>query len=249
VIGNFATTLDGVVSLQAKGRAGGGEITGFDPHDRLLMGVLRAVADVVMVGAGTLRAVPRHQWTAQHVYPAMSKEYAELRRRLGKPAFPLTVIVTARGDIDVELPVFTSGDSPVLVVTTATGARRIAKAGPAAHVRVVPVRRSGRVPAVAILKVLRAENHPRLILVEGGPQLIGDFFAEGLLEELFLTLAPQVAGRAAPRYRPGLVEGRTFAPDDPLWGSLIGARRGGSHLFLRFGFGHAGTQRKRRRLD
>ncbi|HLY77609.1 MAG TPA: hypothetical protein VKT21_06965, partial [Thermoplasmata archaeon] len=69
VFGNFATTLDGVVSLQVPGRSGGGEITGADAHDRLLMGLLRAAADVVIVGAGTLRAVPRHRWTAQHIYP------------------------------------------------------------------------------------------------------------------------------------------------------------------------------------
>ena len=63
VVGNFASTLDGVVSLQSPGASSGGEITGFDPRDRLLMGILRAAADAVVVGAGTLRAVPRHVWT------------------------------------------------------------------------------------------------------------------------------------------------------------------------------------------
>ncbi len=57
VIGNFVSTLDGVVTLNAPGQSGGGPISGFNPHDHLVMGLLRAVADAVIVGAGTLRAV------------------------------------------------------------------------------------------------------------------------------------------------------------------------------------------------
>jgi riboflavin biosynthesis pyrimidine reductase len=75
-----------------------------------------------------------------------------------------------------------------------------------------------------------------VVLVEGGPHLMGDFFAEGLLDELFLTLAPQVAGRDGHSERPGFVSGKTFAPDKPLWGTLVSAKRGGSHLFLRYSF-------------
>ena len=62
LIGNFVTTLDGVVSLNISGQAGGGEISGFNQHDRMVMGILRAVADAVIVGAGTLRASPQHRW-------------------------------------------------------------------------------------------------------------------------------------------------------------------------------------------
>ena len=61
VFGNFVTSLDGVVALNsAKVGSGGGEISGFNEHDRLVMGLLRAIADAVVVGAGTLRAVPEH---------------------------------------------------------------------------------------------------------------------------------------------------------------------------------------------
>ena len=76
-----------------------------------------------------------------------------------------------------------------------------------------------------------------VIRVEGGPRLMGDFFAEQCLDELFLTLAPQVAGRDAARDRPGLVAGHTFAPERPLWGTLVSVKRAGSHLFLRYAFG------------
>jgi riboflavin biosynthesis pyrimidine reductase len=66
---------------------------------------------------------------------------------------------------------------------------------------------------------------------------MGDFLAEGHLDELFLTLAPQIAGRDASLERPGLVSGKIFGPEHPLWSELIGVRRGGSHLFLRYAFG------------
>ncbi len=84
VIGNFVSTLDGVVTLNIPGQAGGGPISGFNPHDHLVMGLLRAVADAVIVGAGTLRAVPHHRWTAAYVAPAYASAYQQLRTSLGK---------------------------------------------------------------------------------------------------------------------------------------------------------------------
>ncbi len=236
VVGNFAATLDGVVSLQIGGRSGGGEITGFDPHDRLLMGLLRALADAVIVGAGTLRAVPKHRWTAQHVYPSHAAEFAELRRSLGKPPFPLNVIVTGEGKLDLRLPVFTANPAKVLIVTGGRGRRRISDADLPEHVRVATVRGSGTVSADGIIRAVRAAGTGGCFLVEGGPHLIGEFLAAARLDELFLTVAPQVAGRNDDSQRPGLVAGRLFAPDRPLWGSLVGVRRGGSTLFLRYAF-------------
>src|SRR5512147_1404522 len=95
VIGNFVTTLDGVASLSAPGMEGGGPISGSNPHDRMVMGLLRSVADAVIVGAGTLRSVPRHLWTAEYIFPPLSDAYRRLRTGLGKKASPLNVIVTA----------------------------------------------------------------------------------------------------------------------------------------------------------
>lgn len=65
---------------------------------------------------------------------------------------------------------------------------------------------------------------------------MGTFFAEQCLDELFLTLAPQVAGRDGSAERPGLVAGPRFAPEQPLWGTLAGVKPAGSHLFLRYAF-------------
>ncbi len=99
VFGNFVTSLDGVVALNsAKVGSGGGEISGFNEHDRLVMGLLRAIADAVVVGAGTLRAVPDHLWTSRVIYPPLEEAYQELRTSLGKTEPPLNVIVTATGN-------------------------------------------------------------------------------------------------------------------------------------------------------
>ena len=69
VFGNFVTSLDGVVALNsAEVGSGGGEISGYNVQDRLVMGLLRAIADAVVVGAGTLRAVPNHRWTSRVIY-------------------------------------------------------------------------------------------------------------------------------------------------------------------------------------
>ena len=240
VIGNFVTTLDGVVSLNVPGKSGGGPISGFSQHDRMVMGLLRAVADAVIVGAGTLRAVPRHLWTAEYVYPALANEYQQLRSELGKAGPPLNVIVTASGTIDVTLPVFQSGEVAVLIVTTQEGAQRIRTQALGRLVQVAAVEQAGVLSAQAIVEAVSTVRQCEVILVEGGPQLMGDFFAEQRLDELFLTLAPQVAGRDDSIDRPGLVAGKRFAPEHPIWGALVGVKRGGSHLFLRYAFEAAG---------
>ncbi len=234
--GNFVTTLDGVVSLNIPGRAGGGEISGHNWHDRFVMGVLRAVSDAVVVGAGTLRSVPQHRWTPEHVFPPFADAFASLRKALGKSAEPLNVIVTAHGTLDLSLPVF-QGNAPVLIVTTAQGSKNLPRSLPSA-VHVEAAADVGRISARSVLDaVARAlAGHADMVLVEGGPHLMGDFFAEELLNELFLTLSPQVAGRSAQDERPGLVEGKIFAPERPVWGQIVSVKRAASHLFLRYSF-------------
>lgn len=236
VIGNFVTSLDGVTSLQVPGLEGGGPISGFNAHDHLLMGLLRAAADVVIVGAGTLRAAAHHVWTPAHVCPDFAGAYQKLRTALGKSGPPLNAIVTARGEIDPGLRIFQSGEVPVLVVTTPSGARHLRRLGLPSSVQVMEGENAGRLSARSILKAVVRVRPGDLILIEGGPHLLGDFFAEQCLDEQFLTLAPQVAGREDPSQRPGLVAGKHFAPEHPLWGILIGVKREGNYLFLRYTF-------------
>jgi riboflavin biosynthesis pyrimidine reductase len=78
-----------------------------------------------------------------------------------------------------------------------------------------------------------------LVLCEGGPHLFGDLLAAGLVDELFLTVAPQVIGRSEAAPRLALVEGTTLAGGrggGGRWARLAAIRRAGDDLFLRYGF-------------
>jgi riboflavin biosynthesis pyrimidine reductase len=237
VAGNFVSSLDGVVALNTPGSlSGGGEISGFNNHDRMLMGLLRAIADAVIVGAGTLRSVPRHRWTAPAIYPALADAYQELRVHLGKPEPPLNVIVSAHGIVDLHLPVFQSGEAPALLVTTQVGLQRLSGQPLPEWVQMTAAAEVGSISAAAVLEAVNRVRQSDIILVEGGPLLMNDFLEERRLDDLFLTLAPQVAGRDDTTPRPGFVAGTLFAPEDPRWATLVSVHRGGSHLFLRYAF-------------
>jgi riboflavin biosynthesis pyrimidine reductase len=237
VFSNFVSTLDGVVSLQTKGHSGGGDISGFSVQDRMVMGLLRAIADVVIVGSGTLDADPRHVWTPDGICPELANDYEGLRKALTKREAALNVVVTTSGNIDLRLPVFESGLVPAMIVTTAAGAKRLGKQNPPDSVQIRPVRRGrGGIAPITILDEVTRVTRGTRILIEGGPRLLGSFFKEHLVDEQFLTLAPQIAGRDTGDGRLGLVMEETFAPRDPRWGTLIDVRRGGSLLFLRYSF-------------
>jgi riboflavin biosynthesis pyrimidine reductase len=248
VVSNFVSTLDGVVSLNVRGHASGGTISGFSLQDRMVMGLLRAVADVVVIGSGTLAADRRHLWTADAIMPSLAAPYRRLREALGKRASPLNVVVTGSGDVDLRWPVFASGKVRTLILTTTRGARRLAAQRIPATVAIRSLQRgTGAIPARAVLAAVGEASGGRMVLVEGGPRLVGDFYAEGLIDEQFLTLAPQFAGRAVDDRRLSLVMGHAFAPGDTKWGTLADARRGGSHLFLRYRFPVDGAKSQRRR--
>ena len=237
VFSNFVTTLDGVVSLQTQGHAGGGDISGFSVQDRMAMGLLRAIADVVIVGSGTLDADPRHVWTPDGICPELSDDYRSLRTALRKCATPLNVIVSGSGKIDLRLPVFASGQVQTLVVTTTAGAKHLLeqKSPRSLEIRAIP-RCRGTIPASSILDAVDRMNAGKRILIEGGPRLLGEFYARRLVDEQFLTLAPQIAGRENGDGRLSLLIGHAFPPGSARWGTLIDVRRGASHLFLRYIF-------------
>jgi len=108
VFGNFVTTLDGVISYRIPGQSGGATISGSNPGDRFIMGLLRASADAVVVGAGTVHDVdPEHLWVPSFTYPKAKDLYREYRVSvLGKPEQPLIAIVTGTGSIDLSRALF-----------------------------------------------------------------------------------------------------------------------------------------------
>lgn len=236
VFTNFASTIDGVVSLNVEGHKSGGDISGFSAEDRMVMGILRATADAIVIGSGTFEVDRMHLWTPGDIFPKFAPEYRAFREKLGKRGPPLNAVVSGSGHLDLTLPLFSSGKVPALVVTTPEGEKRLRKQRVPGSVRIRAVRGKGRISARSVLAAVLRESPGRSILVEGGPTLIAAFYAEGLMDEQFLTLSPQLAGRGIPDQRVSLVMGKTFAPQRPLWGTLADLRRGSSHLFLRYAF-------------
>ncbi len=231
---NFVATLDGVVALDRDGATGGREISGGFEPDRFMMGLLRAMADAVLVGAGTVRASRVPGWTPAVVHPASSAAYGAWRASLGLGAAPpTTVIVTGSGDIP---PANLQGGSErthVVVLTTETGRRRLLEVAGNGAGEIVAVSSGDRVPTEAVLGELRDRGY-RLVLSEGGPGLFGELLAARAVDELFLTVAPQLVGRSDDVTRRSLVEGVGFAPASAPWARLSGIERCENHLFLRY---------------
>ena len=239
VIGNFVSTLDGVVAFDRDGSNGGGEVSGFFEPDRFVMALLRGLADVVMVGAGTVRADPRGRWVAQSVHPSSAAEVASWRREMGLAPNPTTVVVSRSGDVDLGHTGLAHPDIPVLLVTTESGRRRLQDRGAVpSNVEILDNGTNAVDPAWLIAELGR--RGARVVLSEGGPHLIGELIGASLLDELFLTVAPQLAGRSAPGdERLALLEGVSFAPDTAPWAELVDLRVAGSHLFTRYRFGES----------
>ncbi len=220
---NFVSSVDGVVALPGVGESGG-VVSGNSEPDRFVMGLLRAVADAVLIGAGTFRAGAGDHWHPETAFPSARDAFAELRQRLGLRPQPILVVVTASGDIDPAQPAL--GDC--LLVTTAQGEARLRGHLPSGA-RIM-VSNEGRFGGRPLLGILRAEGL-QCILTEGGPSLVGQLLAEGLLDELFLTISPRLFGRQPADERKSLVDGVDLSGRSL---ELLSLRRHGSHLFLRY---------------
>jgi riboflavin biosynthesis pyrimidine reductase len=259
--------VDGVISYAEPGREGGGDISGFSEPDHLVMGLLRARADAVIFGTGSLHQDAGHVRTAPFIYSALAAEYGALRQQRGQAEpHPLNVVVSASGRVDLAEPTFHQPDLRVLIATTMAGRDRLAgmplprgvvvrvvsdtEFGGAVRDAAADVATVGGAEPVApgplgvgvnptgLLTLLAREYGVRVALHEGGPRLLASFLAAGVLDELFLTLAPQLVGRAPGAERLALVEGHAFAPGLAPWGHLLSVKRAGEHLFLRYGFGN-----------
>lgn len=238
IVANFVSTLDGIVALDRAGATGGREISGGSEPDRFLMGLLRATADAVLVGAGTARASRNHAWTPARACAPAARAFEAWRRELRlAPNGPTTVVVSAAGDLDARQLGLAEAGVPMLVATTVDGAGRLVRLGEHPRLEIVPIALGDQIPIDSLLAFLR-ERGFELVLAEGGPTAFGRLLAAGAVDELFLTLAPQLAGRSELAGRLGLIEGMGFVPALAPWARLRSVMRSGDHLFLRYALSH-----------
>lgn len=180
---NMVVSVDGAASLA--GRSGG--LSG--PADRLLFSVLRSLADVILVGAATART--------ERYRPAAERAIWSVLRD-GRAPTPPIAVVSRELSLDPDSPLITlaSGGSRTIVLTTAAAPGR-RRAAVARHADVVVAGQDSLTPA-AVIGAL-AERGYRRVLTEGGPNLLGQFTAAGLLDDLCLTISPLLEGGRAGR--------------------------------------------------
>ncbi|MED7949158.1 pyrimidine reductase family protein [Streptomyces sp. BE303] len=157
--------------------------------DKRIFGVLRALSDVVLVGAETVRA--------EGYRPALARaEFAGARQAAGQAPAPAIAVVTRSLGLDLAAPLFTEPLVRTVVITTedAPGESRAA----VAEVADVIVAGRGSVDLRAAVAALADRGWTRM-LTEGGPRLLGQLAAAGLLDELCLSLAPLITAGDAPR--------------------------------------------------
>ena len=206
--------LNMVTSLDGKAAAGGQTRTLSSDADRLVFHGLRTQADAILVGAGTVR-IERYGKAIK------SEELRARREAEGLEPDPLVVIVSGRLDLPPDLPILGEPEARVVI---ATGAEHELE-GVAAQVTYL---RTGDDLAL-MLAQLREQHGVRSVLCEGGPTLNSFLLAAGVVDELFLTLSPQIVGGAA-----GLtiVGGRELL--EPTRAELVWLYEGGGDLFQRW---------------
>jgi 5-amino-6-(5-phosphoribosylamino)uracil reductase len=211
---NMVATADGKATLEGRTAPMSA------PADRELFHNLRAAADGILVGAGTVR-------TERYGRVTKSPELQAKRAREGVRPDAVAVIASRSLDLPPDVPLLTDPESQVVIVTDSDAEL----AGVAARVEYI------RAPLGEALARLRAERGLRSLLCEGGPTLNGSLFAEGLVDELFLTIAPAVAGAGETLT---IVEGLPLP--EPVALALLTAHDADGHLFLRYTVGQPSSR-------
>jgi riboflavin-specific deaminase-like protein len=178
---NFAATVDGRATI--------GGVSGpiGSAADTAMLAGLRTRFDAVMIGAGTMRAERYGRLVSSQ----------ERRERIGLPHDPLMVIVSGSLDLPWDASLFTDGGGRVLIFTASEDE------APETATSLRIVRHQGFVDMPEALRQLRQERGIRALLCEGGPGLHGELESGGMVDDLFLTIAPKLTGGEAPR----IVEG------------------------------------------
>jgi riboflavin biosynthesis pyrimidine reductase len=192
---NMIASADGAASLEARsgGLSGGA--------DRTLFKVLRSLADVIVAGAGTARAERYRPVRDGEVWP---------RLRQGRTPTPPIAVITRGLSVSADDPLLTKAPEWArTIVLTTQAAPPARRAAVARHADVAVAGRDEVSPADAVAAL--AERGHRRILLEGGPTVLGQFAAAGLLDELCLTISPLLEGGRAERIvavPPGVRPGR-----------------------------------------
>lgn len=245
VYANFVQTLDGITSLL--GRDASGSDIAQSAEDRWLMDLLRAHADAVLLGLGTLmleknlgRPRPRGP-VFRIVEPALQQLRAKLRRGAERNIF-----VTGTGRIELsDYAVFDGDRVETVIVTSAEGAENLRKqAATRSQVKIL-VSGEGKVDLGNALRLLRSEMGIRYLLCEGGPRLYGTLLRDGLVDEKFVTVSPFDAGQGIPSLqegvtweqpllRPTIFAGEGFTKEKMVRWNWVSCRRVGNHQFSRY---------------
>jgi riboflavin-specific deaminase-like protein len=186
-ITNFALTLDGQATIA--GRSGS---IGTDADTAMLVG-LRTRVDAVMIGAGTMRAERYGRVVGD---PAKR----ERREQEGLAPDPLMVIVSGRLDLPWDAPLFTEGLGEVVIYTA------YEDDPPQTQTPVQVIRPEAEIDLAALMVTLRSEHGVRAVLCEGGPRLHAQLIEADLVDELFVTHAPKLAGGDGLSLVSGLME-------------------------------------------
>ncbi len=181
---NFATTLDGRAAIEGKSGPIGSRT------DAEMLQRLRTRVDAVMIGAGTMRA-------ERYGRIVSDQHLRAYRERTGLAHDPLAVIVSNRLELPWDARLFTNGGGRVVVFTASE------HKPPETATPVKIVRHPGGVDLDRALEWLREERGIRSVLCEGGPTLHGRLREARLTDELFLTIAPKIAGGEGPRILEG----------------------------------------------
>lgn len=199
---NFVASADGAVSVDGRSGALGSDA------DRRVFGLLRRLADVVLVGAGTVRA----------------EDYRGARPTGDRPVPPPIAVVTGSADLDPGSRLFTDTTvAPIVLTLPAAPAQRRDRLR-AAGAEVVVLERLS--PDALLAELARRGRHR--VLCEGGPSLFGSLLAADAVDELCLTVAPLLVGGGAGRISGG-PEG---SPARPM--RLVGALHSAGALLLRY---------------
>jgi riboflavin biosynthesis pyrimidine reductase len=210
---NMVASVDGAASADGRSGSLGG------PVDKIVFAALRSLADVILVGAGTMRT--------ERYGPARLDEAARRRRsEQGLPPVPPIAVLTASCRLDWQLPFFTQAEQRPLVVTVSS-AEEDAR-GRASEVADVVLAGERQVDMAQTLRALAERGHSN-VLAEGGPRVLGQLADDGLLDELCLTLSPTLIAGDAGR----IVTGDTLEPMRRL--ELRDILEADDYLFLRYG--------------